>query len=560
MGPVKVDGETIQDEAKMAEKLKSYFNSVFQCPDKEPPPPLNQRKPGAKCRVPDFRPSRIKFYIKILRPNSAAGPDKISPRILQGLVDQLAEPLSILFRKSMAEGVVPEDWRRANVTPIFKKGSRTQPSNYRPVSLTSVPGKLMESCIKEEMSQHLDRHKLIRKSQHGFIKGRSCTTNLLEYLEKATQVLDSGKSVDVVYLDFSKAFDIVPTRRLLEKVKAHGITGPIHQWLECWLKNRTQRVVINGKSSSWTKVTSGVPQGSILGPILFAIFINDLEDDFVDDITILLKFADDTKMAQQISTEQDCKTLQNCLHILWNWSIKWGMKFNAEKCHVLHIGRNNMGHEYTLGGVKLASTEEERDIGVLINKNLKPGKQCERVARTANGVLSQILRAFSYRDKVTLPRIYKTYVRPHLEFAAPAWSPWHRGDIDVLEKVQKRLVKAVHGLKGSTYEEKLQELGLDSLEDRRAKLDLIQTFKITKMTEEEKKSLGLEQLPVGTTRRTQGGLTLSQSQSRLEVRSKFFSQRVVTQWNALCLDIRNSSSVASFKHKLNESWKCRIRH
>ncbi len=260
------------------------------------------------------------------------------------------------------------------------------------------------------------------------------------------------------------------------------------------------------------------------------------------------------------STQIGTVRLCNCLHKLWEWSLKWGMKFNAEKCHVLHIGRNNLCHKYTLGGVELSSTEEERDIGVLISKNLKPTKQCERAARTANGILSQILRAFSYRDKVILPRIYKTYVRPHLEFAAPAWSPWLRGDIDTLEKVQKRLVKSVQGLTGPTYEEKLQELGLDTLEDRRAKLDLIQTYKLTRMDGEEKKSMGLEQLPVGNTRWTQGGLTLAQSQSKLEVRKNTFSQRVVKQWNALSLDVRNANSVVNFKHKLNETWKCQNRH
>ena len=229
-------------------------------------------------------------------------------------------------------------------------------------------------------------------------------------------------------------------------------------------------------------------------------------------------------MAQQINTDKDCETLQTCLQKLWDWSQLWGMKFNADKCHILHMGKNNPSHKYTLGGVQLEATEEEKDIGVLISKNLKPTKQCERAARTANGVLSQILRAFSYRDKVILPRIYKTYVRPHLEFAAPAWNPWLRGDIDKLEKVQKRLVSSVQGLRGHTYEEKLTEIGLDSLEDRRIKLDLIQTFKTTRMTETERKRIRIELLPVGTTRLTQGGWSLAKSQSQLEVRSKFFSQ------------------------------------
>ncbi len=158
------------------------------------------------------------------------------------------------------------------------------------------------------------------------------------------------------------------------------------------------------------------------------------------------------------------------------------MYFNTEKCHVMHLGTNNPHYTYTLGLSQLGSTEEEKDIGVTITSNLKPGRHCEKAARTANGVLSQVLRTFSFRDKKVLPQIYKTYVRPHMEYAAPAWNPWQRGDVDVLEKVQHRLVNSISGLAGQTYEEKLREAGLESLEVRRNKLDLIQTFKIVQCT------------------------------------------------------------------------------
>ena len=228
----------------------------------------------------------------------------------------------------MREGVVPEDWRIANVTPIFKKGSRTNPSNYRPVSLTSVPGKVMESLVKNTMMDFLTRNKLIRKSQHGFMPAKSCTTNLLEFLEVATRVVDEGNNMDVVYLDFSKAFDLVPRKRLLSKLKAHGFGGPLLNWIDKWLRDRKQRVVLNGKASSWATVKSGVPQGSILGPILFAIFVNDLEDEI--EVTVLVKFADDTKLGQEIKSREDCEQLQLALNALERWAARWGMSFNTE--------------------------------------------------------------------------------------------------------------------------------------------------------------------------------------------------------------------------------------
>ena len=207
----------------------------------------------------------------------------------------------------------PDDWRSANVTPIFKKGSRKCPENYRPISLTSIPGKIMERLIKDTMMAHLKGEKLIKDSQHGFMPGRSCTTNLLEFLETATKIVDSGGNLDVIYLDFSKAFDLVPKKRLVSKLKAHGFGGPLLLWIERWLTNRQQRVVLNGKASTWTAALSGVPQGSILGPILFTIFINDLEDGLDQTVYILSKFADDTKLGREIKSVADCMRLQNGL-------------------------------------------------------------------------------------------------------------------------------------------------------------------------------------------------------------------------------------------------------
>ena len=236
---------------------------------------------------------------------------------------------------------MPSEWKTANVTPIHKKGSKSDPGNYRPVSLTCIPCKLQEACIKDAIMKHLLEAALINDSQHGFMSRRSCTTNLLQFLERVTSEVDMGRAMDVIYLDFSKAFDKVPHRRFIEKFRSLGIGGEVVQWIEEWLRGRKQRTVVNGEASDWSTVLSGVPQGSVLGPLAFIVFINDIDRCGNNLITLLSKFADDTKLGQVIYDQQEALALQSCLDNLEEWAEQWGMNFNVAKCKVMHTGRGN---------------------------------------------------------------------------------------------------------------------------------------------------------------------------------------------------------------------------
>jgi hypothetical protein len=267
----------------------------------------------------------------------------------------------------------------------------------------------MESVVKDHIVKHLDRHGLVKKTQHGFTRGRSCASNLLSFLEKVTAAMDNGDSVDVIYLDFAKAFDTVPHERLKKKLKAHGIDGKLLAWIAAWLDGRRQRVVLNGCESTWEQVLSGVPQGSVLGPLLFLIFINDLEA-AAGIAEWILKFADDTKAARVINSEEDRQSLQVALDRLVNWSTTWGMRFNIKKCKVMHLGRKNNNYDYEMAGQKLEKTREEKDLGVIMSDNLKPAAQCAKAAKTAQTVLGQISRAFQYRDRTVFMQLYKQYV------------------------------------------------------------------------------------------------------------------------------------------------------
>ena len=312
VGPLKdVEGNTVADDKEMADTLNAYFASVFTQEDVSSlPQPRRMFQGNDVLKDTQFTEDIIGAKLQKLKPTSAPGPDKLWPRILNQLADSISVPLAIIYTKCLKEGCVPKDWRLANVTPIFKKGAKGDPGNYRPISLTCVLCKVMEAVLRDDIVQHLGKQSLINSSQHGFTSGRSCLTNLLEFLEELTKLVDKGFPVDMIYLDFQKAFDRVPHQRLVLKLEAHGICGNILRWIKNWLSDRQQRVVLKGKVSSWVNVSSGVPQGSVLGPLLFLVYINDIDDAIDVTDTILKKFADDTKIGRAIRGVSDRMTLQ----------------------------------------------------------------------------------------------------------------------------------------------------------------------------------------------------------------------------------------------------------
>jgi hypothetical protein len=364
-----------------------------------------------------------------------------------------------------------------------------------------------------------------------------------------TKFLDEGVPVDIIYLDFAKAFDKVPHARLLKKLEAHGIGGQYARWIKNWLADRRQRVNINGKVSGWAEVKSGVPQGSVLGPLLFLIFINDIDDGIISKIW---KFADDSKICNRVCNEAEAETIRGDLRKLFQWSEDWQMLFNIDKCIVLHMGSRNQRGKYEMGGKELKSVEQERDLGVIIHQNGKSSAQCSVAAMKANQVLGMIKRNIKWKNMEVMVRLYKALVRPRIEYCVQAWNPYLEKDKILLERVQRRATKMIEGLGNMSYEERLRRTGLTTLEERRKRGDLIETFKMVKGLNDVDYTKFFQ---ISAHNKTRGNsLKLEKKQCRNNIRQSFFSQRIIGEWNKLPEEVVAAESVNTFKNRLDK-WR-----
>ena len=400
------------------------------------------------------------------------------------------------------------------------------------------------------MYTHFISNNLLSSKQFGFCQGRSCVTQLLVTLHDWMSFLDNNIPVDCMYLDFRKAFDAVPHRRLIHKIKGYGIRGNVLNWVTDFLSNRTQYVSLDGISSEFINVSSGVPQGSVLGPTLFIYYINDLPD-VVD--TLLKIFADDTKSYDKAETEEDRTKLQNSINNLVKWSADWLLGFNCDKCNCLHLGKNNIKCNYTIEQnnktTTMSETTCEKDLGIHIDPDLNFEEHINIQTKKARALSGMIMRTFVNKSPSILIPIYKSLIRPVLEYGNVVWHPYLRKNIDKVEKIQRNFTRNIIGMKKLEYEERLRALKLPSLEYRRIRGDMIEVYKILYKMYDPITTNSLLTIDTNTTRGH--NLKLKKVSFNTEKYKHFFTNRVVNLWNSLPEEVVYASSLNVFKNKLD---------
>ena len=420
---------------------------------------------------------------KLLRdadPSKASGPDNIPNRILKECADSIAPGLTLIFQRSIDTGTLPDTWLKANVSSVFKKGNKHLAENYRPISLTSVVSKLLEHVICKRILCHLEDIGILTNLNHGFRSWYSCETQLLVTTNDLLKSQDKGIQVDVAVLDFSKAFDTVPHEKLLYKLKKYGIEGPLHAWLSNFLTKRYMRVVLEGTFSNEVPVISGVPQGTVLGPLLFLCHINDLPDRVKSQIRL---FADDCLMYREIKTHLDHTILQNDLQCLESWAEDWGMHFNAKKCYILSI-KNKLPHAYTLNNTILERVQSIPYLGVTLSEDLKWNNHIDKITKKASRVVGFLKRNLKHSPITCKRNAYLALVRSMLEYGAVIWDPYLQEDINKLERVQRQGVRFITADYTSRatgcVTQMLHEQNLVDLKERRKTTRLVFMCKIVR--------------------------------------------------------------------------------
>ena len=556
VGPLTLDsGELSDAPAAMAECFASSFSAVYSndCPVN----PAPYQTSDIEIDNIDITTDSVKAALLALDGNSAMGPDGIHPYFLKSCATELAYPLCVIFRRSLREGIVPCDWKSSTVVPIFKKGIRSNPLNYRPVSLTSVCCKTLERLIAQHLTSFLEENVLLDENQFGFRSGRSTMEQLLLVYSEVSKITDEGGVADVILFDYSKAFDVVNHSILISKLHCLGIRGNVLDWVSSFLSDRKMSVSVMGSSSRPRRVISGVPQGSVLGPLLFLIYVNNI----ASDLTCRYKvFADDLKIYACVHRRSvpghslSMTNVQADINMLYKTSLSWGLKMNPDKCAVLRFSRVFSGltpAEYFMNGVLIPPVKSHVDLGVIVDTDLKFHGHIRSAVRKAGGLAQNFLKSTVCREPDFMLFLLITHIRPIIEYCSCVWNTGYQGDLRLLESVQRRWTKQISSVNSLEYADRLRTLKLFSVKGRLLRADLIQCWKIFHGVS----CIDVSDIFLLTPRRGTRGhcYKIFTPTVQTDVRKRFFNVRCVSVWNSLPQYVVSASSLSSFKKLLENS-------
>uniref|UniRef100_A0A131YPE6 Endonuclease/reverse transcriptase n=1 Tax=Rhipicephalus appendiculatus TaxID=34631 RepID=A0A131YPE6_RHIAP len=542
------DGSSVPGD-ECPDVMNSYFCSVFTNEPFANIPTLPSCNFSSMSEV-IITTQGIANLIDNLKLSSAPGPDDITAKALKGTKSQSSRFLQLIFTQSVASSTIPNDWKISHVVPIHKSGSRSTPCNYRPISLTCIPCKLLEHILYSSIASHLDKHSFFFTKQHGFRQGYSCETQLFEFTTDLHLNLDSRFQTDVIYLDFSKAFDRVAHRRLISKLACLNLDTHVLSWIECFLTNRSQHTVIDNIQSSSSSVLSGVPQGSVLGPLLFLIFINDIPANISSSIRL---FADDCVLYRRISSTNDQLILQEDLNKIVNWCSVWLMSLNVSKCKFMCVTRKHttLNYQYFLKSSALTQVDCYRYLGVTITDQLTWTAHITNLVKDCSKSLGLLKRSLFLSPFPVRKLAYETFIRTKLEYASAIWNPHQNYLIDSLEAVQNRAVRFI----ASNYD---WHTSITSIKSSLSIPNLSLRRKISQLSLFHKLYYNFPHLrdtiflpPNRTSHRLFNNLSVQRLHGTTQAFNKSFLPTAIELWNALPEQIVHEQDSNKFRHILS---------
>ena len=558
------DGAVNVDDAAKADVLQKQFLSVFSDPHAVGVRDPTFHEPSIQFKMDEeslkFSSEDILSAISEIGTNSAAGPDGISALLLKRCAHCLLEPLKYIWSESFRNGVVPIFYKNSLICPLFKKGDRAKASNYRPISMTSHIIKIFERVLRKKIVHFLEENSILSSYQHGFRSGRSCLTQLLGHFDDVCSGLVEGRDTDSIYLDYAKAFDRVDHRLLILKLKKYSFHPMMIRWISSFLSNRTQEVVVGGGRSCRGDIISGVPQGTVLGPVLFIIFINDLEQNISS--SNIRFFADDTRITKQISTVDDVRLLQDDLDLVCRWSGENNMQLHEHKFELMShrcfpsslfdvLPFSVEQCSYSVSGVvSLYPTPELRDLGLVVSSDLSWSSHINKITTTARSMASWVLSVFLSRDAVVMMTLYKSIVRSHIEYCCPLWHPTKICDIQAIESIQRCYTRKINGMSGFNYWERLKCLKLMSLQRRRERYIILQVWKILNNISPNDINIKFRPARRLGVQALVPSLISTSSATNQSIYDRSFAVVGPRLWNVLPRSLTTLSSAAQFKSSL----------